>query len=468
MTDPRLPLRIAFLSLCAMGGVAGCTVVSSVDNAKVATDVVARQERSIAPWRRDAAAEADAVERIRALLRDGVSAQDSVAVCFLAHPDVQLAFEALEISRSELVSAVTLPNPIAILGTRTPGGNLSAFYPDRNFTVGVLQNVLGLVNIPSRKRIAKRELERARLETADRLIALAAEVNEAWLAYAAARRVHELRENGVQLARGTLEALRQQLEPGAEADVILAQERVAVTQTEGSALRSALDVQTTRARLAQAMGIAGRFDDWEVTAGLPGLPATDPNPRALELSALDHRLDLQAARISVESRLDAAGVQARWRWLGATELGVFRESASGGTHFTGPNAMLELPLFDQRQSQILAANSESRAAARRLESQLLNARAEIRTHAAELATTRQLVTQYDQDLVPALRRLEELPGRESIEGRRAAAASLGIDEERVGLVRDYWRARAALARAAGAWEALPEWPMATQSGAVTR
>ena len=443
-----------------------CTVVSSRDNAAAAVNIAARQERSAAPWRRDAKAEADAEARIRELLRRGINAQDAVAICFLAHPDVQLAFESLEITRSELVAAVTPPNPVAIAGTRTPGGNLSAFYPDRNVTVGVLQNVLGLVNLPSRRRIATTELERARLEAADKLIALAAGANEAFIDYVAARRVDALRQEAAMSARAMLELLRQQLGGDRAAELTLLQERTGMLQVEGNALRSALDLRTARARLAVAMGTAGRFDDWDTVDELPPTPGVDPEPLALELSALQNRLDLQAARKAVEARLDAAGVQARWRWLGAAELGVFRESASGGTRFTGPNAMIELPLFDQRQAQILAANAEGRAARRRLESQLLTARGEIRTHAAEVAATRALLSRVETDLLPAFRRLRDEQGVGTIDGRRAQLALLDAEEQRAGLLRDYWRARGALARAAGAWEDMPEWPTATQLGAV--
>ncbi len=456
-------LAIALAASCVLPA---CTAISSRDNVAQTAALVARQERSIAPWRRDAKAEADADARIRELIDGGLSAQESVAIAFLAHPDVQLAFEALEVSRSELVAAVTPPNPVAIAGTRQPGGNLSAFYPQRNVTVGVLQNVLGLVNLPSRRRIATTELARARLEAADKLIGVAAEVNEAYVGYVAARRVDALRRDAAMSARALLELLRQQLGSGRDAELALLQERTGMLQVEGNALRSALDLRTARARLAVAMGVAGRYEDWDTADALPPPPGADPEPIALELSALQNRLDVQAARKAVEARLDAAGVQARWRWLGAAEIGLFRESASGGTRFTGPNAMIELPLFDQRQAQILSANAEGRAAKRRLESQMLSARGEIRTHAAELAATRALLARYEADLLPAYRRLRDEQGAATVDGRRAQLALLDAEEQHEGLLRDYWRARGALARAAGAWEAMPEWPKITQTGAA--
>jgi cobalt-zinc-cadmium efflux system outer membrane protein len=448
-------------------GLSGCAVVSSKDNAASAQALAGRQEAAQAPWRRDAEAETQARARIGELLVGGITAEESVALCFLAHPEVQLAFETLEISRTELVAASTPPNPLAIVGTRQPGGNQSAFYPKQNVNIGVLQNVLGLVNLPSRRRIATKELERARLQTADRLIALAADVNEAYIAHVAALRVHALREEAAMAARATLELMRQQARGAADAEAALLQERTALIQVESNAQRSNLDVVTTRVRLAQAMGIAGREDGWRVAVEeLPPPPGSDPDPLQLEQSALDNRLDIRAARAAVEARLDAAGVQRRWRWLGAAELGVFRESVSGGTQFTGPNALIELPLFDQRQAQLLAADSEARAALRRVEAVVLVARGEIRTRGAELAATRQLLTRYDTDLLPTYRRMRDLSGPGSLEGRRVTFAIFDAQETREGLLHDYWRARAALARSAGAWEALPEWPTLTRSGAT--
>ena len=45
------------------------------------------------------------------LLSQGISAEQSIAIAFLASPDLQLALERLEISRSDFVAASTPPNP---------------------------------------------------------------------------------------------------------------------------------------------------------------------------------------------------------------------------------------------------------------------------------------------------------------------------------------------------------------------
>lgn len=451
----------------ALALLSGCTIVSSRDNAAQAVQVAGRQQAPAAAWRRSLEDDAAAATRIDELLRDGLSIEDGIAVAFLANPDVQLAFEQLEISRTELVAASTAPNPIAIVGSRAPGGNLSAFYPDRTWSFGVLQNVLGLINLPARRKVAGIELERARLDAADRLVSLASDVNEAWLQYASALHVEELRQQAALDVRAMLELVRPELERLPDGAARLDSERVSLLGVEASALRAGLDAAVARARLTRLLGLAGRRDDWQVTDRVPPPPASEPDPVRLEQDALTARLDLQASRRALDARLEAAAVQKRWRWLGAAEAGAFREGSSGGPHFTGPNVLLELPLFDQRQAQILRTDAEARTALRRLELQLQTARGEIRTRAAELAVARQLLARYDLELLPALRRVQEAQGRGTLNGRRAGLTLLSAEEERTGLLRDYWRARGALARAAGAWEAMPDWPTATSHGAAT-
>ncbi len=98
------------------------------------------------------------------------------------------------------------------------------------------------------------------------------------------------------------------------------------------------------------------------------MPASDPDPAAIENQALERRFDVRAATKAVDARLRALATQRRFRWMNELELGVFRDSMVGGTTFIGPNAVIELPLFDQRQAQLLAGDAQLRSALRTLES----------------------------------------------------------------------------------------------------
>ena len=85
-------------------------------------------------------------------------------------------------------------------------------------------------------------------------------------------------------------------------------------------------------------------------------------------------------------------------------------------------------------------------------------RNELRTHAAELAATRALSEQYRDLVLPNQHQIQIQLGTNgdpgAIERLHVRRSSIESEEDGVGYLRDYWRARGALARAAGDWEGL--------------
>ena len=265
---------VAAALLCTL--LVACTTPSSRETVASTAQLVAEQSGTAFQWRHTAVADAEALRSIDPLLAGGITAQKAIAIACLASPEVQLALERLEISRSELVAASTPPNPLLVAGARESGGSLAAFYPGRTVSVGVLQNVLGLLNLPSRRRIAQRELSRMRLETADRIIGLAAEVNQAYLEYVAAQRVLVLREHAVAAARVAHDTMVVGVANGKGYTTLdLALERNAVFAAESGVIRARLDANTLRAKLAQLMGIAGLRDSWQTSEELKPLLGRD-------------------------------------------------------------------------------------------------------------------------------------------------------------------------------------------------
>jgi cobalt-zinc-cadmium efflux system outer membrane protein len=444
---------------------AGCALPSSRENAAAMTGLVAKQTSAALQWRRDAEADAAAHTAADLLLAEGLTVDEAVSVAFLLNPELQVYFEQLEISRSQFVAAATLPNPVGIVGVREPGGSLSAFYPGRNVTVGVLQNVIGLLNLPDRRRIARRDLARARLEAASRVTQLGARVAQAWLEYNAARRIEELRGRSqaiVQTALDNLQASHARNPAGnpavsAARAAQLAQQRASLFRYRNQVLRAGVDAATAREKLAQLLGVGGWRDNWAMAGELPTLPAADIDARVLETAGVEKRLDVMAAAGAVDMRLAILAMQRRFRWLNQLDLGLFRDKAIGGTAFSGPNAVVEIPLFDQRQAQLLAADAELRSALRNLEVIRGSALADIRTHEQEMRFTRALLESYDGAIIPNQQamalELGSVGNPDDPERLALRLTMLGSQEEQVGLLRDYWRARSALALSLGDWPA---------------
>jgi outer membrane protein, heavy metal efflux system len=378
---------------------AACTVPSPRDNMEAAAELVRPRTRASLEWRRDPQADRDARARAAELLDGDLTLDSAVAVAFLVNPSLQVALEQLAISRAQLVAATTPPNPVGVVGARKPGGDLAAFYPERAISIGVLMNVIELARMPDRVAIARLDLQRARYATAQVAAAHAAQVVQAWLEYSAALQTWQQYQGGTVVPAATSEAISAELAAA-----------------------------TARARLGELMGVAGWRDDWKVSMRLPSAPVSDPDPAVVEASALKQRLDVLADAKVVEVRLRTLAMQRRFRWLGQLDVGLFRDKALGGTSFTGPNAVVDIPLFDQRLADVLHADGELHAAVRELEAAQISALTEVRIHLAELKAMRQ-----------QLNLLEGTPPEDS--SRRAALL-------------EYWRARSALAFASGDWAAI--------------
>ena len=443
------------LGLLLLAG--GCAVPSARDNAATTAGMVAGRAPAPLAWRRDPDSDRAARERAEQLLAGGLDVHEAIAVAFLASPSLQVALEELEISRGELVAASRPTNPVVVLGSREPGGDLAAFYPDRTISVGVVQNLMSLLTIPSRRAAAKHDLERARYVVAQRATEHAALVAESWYRYGAAGMQVALHERSANAVRSALDTLTVMVanEQAEEAD--LADGRLELYAVEAALERARLDAADERARLATLLGIAGWRDDWTLAGELPALPAADPDAAHVEGAALEARFDLLAAQQMVEMRLRELSTQRRFRWLTEFEIGLFREKAIGDTPFTGPTVAFEVPLFDQRQAAVLQADARLRAAVRELEVAVLEMRQEVRRHAQAMASMRRLAEQYERDILPHHQRVaagfgggspDELPRL------NARLVMLAAERERIAVLRDYWVARSALAQAAGDWLAL--------------
>jgi cobalt-zinc-cadmium efflux system outer membrane protein len=445
--------------------VAGCSIPSSKENVAATAQLVAPQTAAPLLWRRDAAADQQARASIETMLADGLTMEEAVAVAFLASPELQLALEQLEISRAQLVAASTPPNPVGVVGMRQPGGNWAAFYPGNTLTVGVIQNVIDLLRIPERRAVAGRDLQRARFQAAEDCSRLAARVVAAWLEYSAALQVEQLRSRSSAVVRTGLDNLRrsqQQMDPAATPDE-QAQRSLNLTgqieqlfRSQTSVQRAEIDVATSRERLGQLLGLAGWKDDWKISGGLPPLPSADLDAAALEAAAVARRLDVRAAESAVDARLKNLALKRHFRWINQLDVGVFRDRVSGGTDFTGPNAVVEIPLFDQRQAQILEADALLRTAVRTLEAVRINARTEIRINAAQMRGARLILEGFENVALPNYRQMEQALGNpgdpDSAARLNLQLSMLEAEEERAVLQRDYWRARSALAMSLADWD----------------
>ena len=369
-------------------------------------------------------------EQVASLLNGGLTVGEAVQVCLLNNPILQANFLNIGMSRADVVQSGLLSNPSLGVSVRLPSGGGLA-----NLEAGLAQNIAALWQIPVRKRVAQRNLDRAILQLAHDAAQLAADAQAQYYTAVAARRIHSISQDNLEIAEGLLEMAiaRQQAGAGNELDVNLS--RGTVLQAK-LALRGARLAASQAARnLATLLGLDEPAEELALLDELPEPPDWEITPQRIVEVALLNRLDIQAAQHEVMAA--AARLQEQWRMIfPIVELGVALERgerkaqggrdvladtarasiASGGLTapgiqprsarrrhtdlIVGPSIRLELPIFDQNQAQIAKAEMAYRQALKLLGALELAASQEVRSAADRAMTAWDIARFYRDDFLP--------------------------------------------------------------------
>jgi outer membrane protein TolC len=213
-------------------------------------------------------------------------------------------------------------------------------------------------------------------------------------------------------------------------------------------------VERAEAALDRLLGVRGG-SSFRVEPRLPELPPADPATAELVELALAQRLDLLASQAAVEASAETVPL-ARWQRLESIDVGVHFEREPDGTHTTGPEVEVAIPIFDRGQAAEAQALYMREQAEARREALVLDIEAEVRAAATRLRAARKRAVYHRQVILPRRERLAaeglrfynymlagtyqvlEAKEGELAAGRAAIAAEL-----------DYWRAHAELMQAVG-------------------
>lgn len=296
----------------------------------------------------------------------------------------------------------------------------------------------------ARAKAARARTERAR---AERRFA----VEEAWLRAVAAEALRALEAEAASTRSAEAELARRMRAAGTLNALDLAEAEAAEAEARVALRRAGREAEAARAALAGALGT----DEWTLPEALPEPQGDDPPFAAWEEVASRSSPWLLAERAGADAaRRDLT--RARLASLPGLRAGVEFEGGDGPVA-AGPVVALEIPLFDPGFGKRAQARASVDVAERRLEAQALDVRARLAALHAELVEARAAHAAWRDTVLPlraqasaeALRHYNFMhvgadrllaARREELAARRAATESL----------RDYWIARAALRRLAGA------------------
>ena len=299
-------------------------------------------------WQQDAAAREAALADVRTLLKKPLTVKSAVQIALLNNRELLATFEDVGVSAADLREAGLW---------RNPSFDLSVRFPDRaptgaNWEEGVAFDLLDLLMLPLRKRVAADHLAAAQLRVADETLRLVAEVKTA---------VYQLQGDAAMLAHrrtiadiqnSAVDLMQRQHEAGNVTDLALQNQQAAYNAARLDLAMAENAQREHREKLNRLLSLWGGDTAWKLSGGLPTLPESDAPVRGLESLAVAQRLDLTAAHRELAGLVRALGLTKTYRYIGALEFGVDTERSSDRSNVTGPTLRLEVPIFNQGQARV--------------------------------------------------------------------------------------------------------------------
>lgn len=319
-------------------------------------------------WRTGGPEDAAVDARVEALLAEPLSVDAAVAVALLSNRGLQARYAELGIAQADVVQAGLLQNPVFEIMVR-PSTEEGA-----NLELGLMQNFVDLLMRPARQKIAAAEYEVTRLELAAHLIAFSSEVQSAYYDHRGAlgrlgvvEEIADTAGDGAELSKAFHKA-------GNISDLEDALHQAEAAQVRVELLETHEEAQETRTELAEFLGIEA-VGEWSAPSRLPAVPEDTIRVVGLEDRALRARFDLSAHRAELQAAIAEAGMEEDFRYFEEGELAISAEREPDGAWLIGPVLEIPIPLFDQGQARVTAAQLE----VRRLRDSLLAEERQVRS-----------------------------------------------------------------------------------------
>lgn len=388
--------------------------------------------------------------RVKALLRQPLSADRAVQIAMLNNRELQAAYNALGLSEAAMVQASLPPNPTFSLSRIAGGGALE-------IEGRIAASVLQLAMLPVRADIAADRFRQAQFQAASETLRIASEARRAFYRAVAARALAAALGKARETGQTAAELAKRLGETGAMNKLDQARNQAFYADMVAQLATARLRAASERERLVRALGLWGDDLDFKLPAQLPPLPARARSVESVEVEAVRRRVDLQSARIEVELLAKSYGLTNATRFINLLDVaGIAKKQRENGDTVReyGFEVEVQIPLFDFGEVRVRQAEETYLQAVNRLTAKAVNARSEAREAYQAYRASYDIARHYRREVLP-LRKIisDEMLLRYNAmqidvfalltEARqRVAATSAAIEAER-----DFWLAETNLGAA---------------------
>ncbi|MEN8261115.1 MAG: TolC family protein [Pseudomonadota bacterium] len=340
-------------------------------------------------WREKSPEAPPAEKVVQQLLQEPLTADAAVQIALLNNRELRAAYETLGIAQADLIEAAMPVNPVL--------SGSAAFGPSIEWEAALVQNVLNLLTLASRKRAGEAEFERTKLDVARQVVNLAAEIRSAYFTAVANMQILEMWRTAITATEAAAALSERQVQAGNQNRLEQSSHQIFYAQTLLEGARTELQIRRDREQLNRLMGLWGTDTRWRLLQRLPVIPPDLPALDRLEVRVVENSLEIAAAKKEIEALRITLDLAKKYRYLSVLGIGTHREPDG---QFTGPRLELSLPLFDRGRSRIARLEAELEKSRQRLVATATEIRATAREARTRLMATHAQVKFFQDVLLP--------------------------------------------------------------------
>lgn len=383
---------------------------------------------------------------VAGLLREELTADRAVQIALLNNHELQAVYEELSLAQSDVVQAGLLKNPIFSANVRF---GVSGMGP--GVDLGIAQDFLSILSMPLRKGRAEAAFEAAKIRVTAAVLDAAFEVRTAFHDLQAGQQAREMRSTVLEATGASYELASRLRAAGNIRELDLSNELALKEQSKIELAAAQAEEVRLRERMNALMGLWGSQTQWVAAPRLPALPDNQTPQDGLEARAIGASLDLALLRKEAEIAARTAGMAKPFAWLDGTEVGVASERELEGDWSVGPSVAVPIPIFDQGQATIGAAQARYKQAAERTIARAVEIRARVRAAQSGTNAAYDRARYYERVILPLKQQIldetqlqfnaMQVSGFQLLQAKRDQIAA---GAEYIASLHDYWQARAEL------------------------
>ncbi len=338
-------------------------------------------------------------QRVSAILKKPLSAEDAVAIALLNNRSLQASYGELGIAESDLVQAGRMSNPTLSFSRLTNGHELEI---ERKLVLPVI----GLLTMPITRKLEQRRFEQAQASAAGAALRIADETRRAYFGALAAQQSTAYMEQVKTAAEASADLARRMFIAGNWSKLQQAREQSFYADSVAQLARARQTQVQERERLTRLMGLWDHATAFQLPERLPDLPAAPREVKDAESQAMANRLDILMAQKELAGLSASLGLTRATRFVNLLDLSYLRNT-QGDQRARAYEIELQVPLFDWGSARVNKAETMYMQAVHRAAATAVDARSQVRESYYGYRTAYDLARHYRDEVVPLKKRISD-------------------------------------------------------------